>query len=550
MSTQISTPDTKKWYTKKWIYIVIGIILVFGGVVFARSKNKTNEPLYETAHVERGALSQTVDASGNVESADELDLRFESSGRISKIYTQVNREVKKGTVLADLNLSELNAHISQSSASLAQAQANLLQIKAAGNDAIANAEASLKKAELNLKLSEGGTDSQIIRDTYTDAVALIFSAQATISGALTEADNILGIDNSFANDAFEDALSVQNLPALEIAKNNYNEASQDFDVLNLKANILVGSSFPNEIESALSAVEKSLVSIKDLLFSVSEVLNFSLPVDTLPAATLNTLKSTISTERVAVNTKYASLITQKQAIQNAKNSYATYSVVYAQAQKNLENAKNKAVADIVAYEASIRQSQASLSASAASRNKSRIVAPIGGKVAKVAFKTGEFVTSQDVVIKLVSPRFEVKVDIPETDIIKIATGVSTTVTLDAYGSDVQFTGVVAEIESGETVIQDVVYYKVTVVLEDKSEFQFLNGMTADVVFYTEKKEDVLYIPQRAIRTDNDKKIVRVFENGQTRDVEVVTGLRGDDGLIEIVSGLSEGQEIIVREKAV
>lgn len=548
MTVLTSIPRTKKWYQKKWIYFVGFFLLLIGGAVFAYSRNTVKESVYEIVPVERGVLTQTVDASGNIQSADELDLRFESSGRISHVYAQVNQQIKKGELLADLDLGELNARIEQSSASLVQAQANLLQIKATTADSIANAEATLQKAELNLKLSEGGTDSQIIRDVYNDAVALIFATQATISEALTESDNIIGVDNGLANDAYQSSLSVQSPTTLDTAKTRYVRASEDLSTLNLKVNTLSVSSMKDDIDNALSLTEKSLNSTKELLFYVSEVLNFTSP-GILSASDLNTLKSTISAQRTAVNTKYTSLISQRQAILNAKNSYATYTIAYEQAKQNLENARNKAVADVAAYEASINASRASLSVSAATRNKSRIIAPIGGTVAKVAFKPGEFVTSQDVIIKLVSPRFEVKVDIPETDIIKISTGVSTTVTLDAFGSDIKFTGVVTQIESGETVIQDVVYYKVTVVLEDNPGFQVLNGMTADVVFYTEKKDAVLSIPQRAIRTENNKKLVRVLENGQPKDVEVVTGLRGDDGLIEIVSGLEEGQEVVVREKS-
>jgi len=96
----------------------------------------------------------------------------------------------------------------------------------------------------------------------------------------------------------------------------------------------------------------------------------------------------------------------------------------------------------------------------------------------------------------------------------------------------------------------VVYYKVTVSMEDNSEdeFNILNGMTANVVFYTESKDNVLYIPQRTIRADEEnKKYVLVLKNNKAEKVYVGTGLRGDNGLIEITSGLEEGQEVIVRE---
>ncbi len=549
-STATSTilPPNKKWYQKKWTYIVVAIIFFVGISVFAQSRGNQTGPHYDTVRVEKGSLTQTVDATGNIQSADELDLRFESAGRIAKVYVTTNQEVKAGTILADLDLRELNARIGQASAGVGQSQAMLEQIKVSANDAIVNAEAALQKAELNLKLSQGGADSEIIRDAYTDAVGLLIQIQASVAHALTQVDNILGIDNTFANDVFENELSIHNIGLLSTAESQYVAAKADMRTFDERINLLSLQSSHIDIDTALSFAERVLASSRTLLYTVGEVLNASPVVGDLTQTMLDGFKSSISGERISLSTKFSSLITQQQAIQSAKNSYTTNKVLYEQAEQNLRNAREKAAADIAAYEASIRESQASVGAAVATRNRSRIVAPISGTVAKIAFKAGEFVSSQDAVVKLVSPRFEVKVDIPETDIVKIATGVSTTVTLDAYGSEVKFNGIVTEIETGETVIQDVVYYTVTVVLEEKSGYEILNGMTADVIFYTEKKEHVLYIPQRAIRTEDDRKLVRVLQNGEVRDVIVETGLRGDGGIIEIISGLEEGQEVVVRER--
>jgi len=61
---------------------------------------------------------------------------------------------------------------------------------------------------------------------------------------------------------------------------------------------------------------------------------------------------------------------------------------------------------------------------------------------------------------------------------------------------------------------------------------------------TEKK-DILVVPARAIVEKNGQgKIVRVLENDQVKEINVITGIYGDEGLVEILSGLKEGQEII------
>jgi len=94
------------------------------------------------------------------------------------------------------------------------------------------------------------------------------------------------------------------------------------------------------------------------------------------------------------------------------------------------------------------------------------------------------------------------------------------------------------------VIQDVVYYRVTVALADSTDKEIFNGMTANVVFATAQKENALYVPQRAVLT-NAEKYVRVLENNQVKEVPVILGLKGDGGMVEITSGLSEGQDVVV-----
>ena len=73
-------------------------------------------------------------------------------------------------------------------------------------------------------------------------------------------------------------------------------------------------------------------------------------------------------------------------------------------------------------------------------------------------------------------------------------------------------------------------------------------MSADVDISINKKENIISIPQRAVQDTNGKKIVQVLENGKPVDREVKLGLEGDGGLVEIVSGLNEGDLVITSTK--
>jgi HlyD family secretion protein len=149
-----------------------------------------------------------------------------------------------------------------------------------------------------------------------------------------------------------------------------------------------------------------------------------------------------------------------------------------------------------------------------------------------------------------SNRFEVESNVPEVDIAKIKAGNVARVTLDAYGPDEIFGARVVKINPGETVIEGVSTYKITLSFDEYNE-KIKPGMTANIDIETDKKEGVIRLPQRAITRDEGKSMIRIYpeEDGKTpEEKEIKTGLRGSDGMVEIISGVTEGEKVITFEK--
>ncbi|HTK60684.1 MAG TPA: hypothetical protein VL283_05790, partial [Candidatus Baltobacteraceae bacterium] len=142
--------------------------------------------------------------------------------------------------------------------------------------------------------------------------------------------------------------------------------------------------------------------------------------------------------------------------------------------------------------------------------------------------------------------YEITADVPETDVAKLAAGLKAEITLDAYGDGVKFDGTLTSIDTAQTVIQDVVYYKTRFLLDAQGK-EIRAGMTANVKIVAQERDDVLAVPQRALRQDGERS-VRVLENGQEVKKVVVVGLFGDDGMVEIVSGLSGGEQVILAKR--
>lgn len=207
----------------------------------------------------------------------------------------------------------------------------------------------------------------------------------------------------------------------------------------------------------------------------------------------------------------------------------------------------QAEANILSQQAQIKQAEANVENYQAQIAKTIIRAPISGTVTKQDAKVGEIVSANTPLVFLISTsQFEIEANIPEADIAKVKLGNAAKVTLDAYGSDVSFDVKVVAIDPAETIIDGVATYKTTFqfIDIDKDE-RVKSGMTANIDISTEKRENVIVIPQRAVITKNGDKIVRVLNNETPKEVKVKTGLRGSDGNIEIIEGVSEGDKVII-----
>jgi len=174
-----------------------------------------------------------------------------------------------------------------------------------------------------------------------------------------------------------------------------------------------------------------------------------------------------------------------------------------------------------------------------------IKAPVAGTITKKNYEAGEqFALSRPVFSLLGANNFAIEVDVSESDIAKVSLNDPVEITLDAFGEDVKFAGLVKFIEPAETVIQDVIYYKVKINFDGRGK-DIKSGMTANANITTAKKDNILIAPSRAvIKKNSNGKFVRLLIGQQITEVSVTIGLRGDNGLVEILTGLSEGDAVV------
>jgi multidrug efflux pump subunit AcrA (membrane-fusion protein) len=139
-------------------------------------------------------------------------------------------------------------------------------------------------------------------------------------------------------------------------------------------------------------------------------------------------------------------------------------------------------------------------------------------------------------------QLDVQTTFSESDIAKVKVGMPATVSFSALATT-QLSGHVASIAPTSTVTSNVVTYGATIAL-DQTDPAVKPGMTASVTVVIAKSSGVLNVPSAAVQGRNNVGTVTVV-NGKKQTPQTVTvGLRGDT-TTEIVSGLKEGQTIVV-----
>lgn len=182
----------------------------------------------------------------------------------------------------------------------------------------------------------------------------------------------------------------------------------------------------------------------------------------------------------------------------------------------------------------------------AQMEKSVIRAPFDGRITRVDLRSGETASIGTRAFRIVREAgLVIEARVPESDIVKLTPGMGASVTFDALDSSDVFQAKVIAIDLSATVVQDVVSYVVTFEVSGIDN-RLRDGMSADIDVVTAKRDRVLAVPFRALIVRDEKTFVTLSRpDGSAEEVQVKTGLEGDDGTVEVLSGLKEGDTVVV-----
>jgi membrane fusion protein, macrolide-specific efflux system len=172
-----------------------------------------------------------------------------------------------------------------------------------------------------------------------------------------------------------------------------------------------------------------------------------------------------------------------------------------------------------------------------------VIAPIDGTIILRSVEPGQTFTANDPILGM-SDRLTVQAQVDETDLAMVKAKKPAKIVLDAY-PDVSIPARVVRVAYDATTVNNVTMYTV-VVLPDKIPDFMRSGMTANVTFEIESKDDVLLVPNESIKmVDGAPTVSRAKLSGP----EVIAITMGTtDGInTEVVSGLQDGDVVLIRD---
>lgn len=478
-----------------------GIIIVIA--LFAILSGGPKETITITP-VTRGDIKETVLATGQVTSKIDLGLSFSASDVVRSVSVSVGDKVWKGQILAQLdNQSEY--------ASLKSAQAKYSKVE----EGTSSEEVAVAQAQLNSAKSDLASKKRVQDTLVTSAYRDLLNADTTPlldSGSSTTSPTITGTYSGSVEGSYE-------IKIFPTSSGGY------FVFSGLESGT-----------GGISTTTPVALGTKGLFI-------------TFPT---NYSSNTSSTWTIMLpNKKSANYLTRlnayEEALQNRDSVIAAADAVVAEREAGLALKKAAArPADLAAAEADV------LSASVAYEN-TILRAPASGTVTRVDVKIGERAEAQKEVMTVQDVGdLYVEANINEANIARVKLAQTVSMTLDAFGPEVLFDGTVIHIDPSATTDDGVVNYKIKVSISDGEKKNLVRpGMNANMTILASETPNVIAIPKAAIKNEDGKSFVNVVTNEKRKKYEareITTGASGDGNLVEVVSGLTEGEKFVIISK--
>lgn len=536
--------------------IVGGIIVALGAWWgYGKLTSTAGETRYIVAQVERKTVVASVSASGQVSASNQLEVKARASGDIISVPVSVGQKVKAGAVLAVIDPTNAQKAVRDAEVNYQSAKLSLEKIKRPAETlTLIQAENALTQATNSLSKSyEDGFNYSA--NAYLDLPNIVTGLNDILYGHDVNKNSSQDNNSAYADMVFRYDEGVTKFKEDAIAK--YDTARKAYDTAFLEYRGMSRSSSTKDIEHLIQTTYTATKAVADSVKSLSDFLGFvedRLTTRSLSLPTsLATHKASISTYTSKTNSHLINLANSRDGIVSSKQSIQERTQSLADLKAGADDL------DIQSAELTLKQRANALLDTQNTLNDYYVRAPFDGVVAAVSAAKYTTASSGTIIATLMTDQKMAELSLNEVDAAKVHAGDKVTLTFDAI-DDLSLTGKVAEVDAAGTVTQGVVSYSLKIRFDSQDD-RVKSGMTVNAAIVTAIQQDVLTVPVSAVKNQGGQSTVQVFDTPLTgadatsatgalsavapRAVTVQTGL-SDDVSMEIVSGLTEGQQVVVR----
>ena len=245
-------------------------------------------------------------------------------------------------------------------------------------------------------------------------------------------------------------------------------------------------------------------------------------------------------ERGVPKVRYHKGYADAETIADADEKLALAEAQLNDARRNYERVKDGVdPADVASAEARVAAAQSTL-------DMARIIAPFSGTVTQANPAVGDQISTGTVAFRLDDlSHLLVDVQVSEVDINSVFIDQEATLTFDAVlGRSDHYHGKVVKVSQAGDTVSGVVSFTVTVELTDADEY-VKPGMTAAVNIVIEEVNDVILLPNRAVRLVNNERVVYLLVDGMPKSINVTLGSTDGIDSVLVTGDIKEGDPIIL-----
>lgn len=514
--------ETRKILSAFILVIVFGL----GYWVYSKYFKPAIPSSYMVTNVRKGNVISTISGTGQVSAASQLDIKSKVSGDLAYLNKEANgTEITKGTLIAQVDTRD--ASLALESAKIAYAklvkpadESTIIQSESALNDAISNSQKA-----------------------YEDGLNTLNSTYAVLPTVFKGVNDLLNSQTGYLNTekirpVSQTALDYQAkaVASYDLARNSYDTILAQYKAISRNSSTTTVSSFIKTTYEFTKLVSEAVKNTQTTLVYVTQQRN-----DTTGTTDL----ANVSSWSNSINTQLSNLLSAKTALDSSDP-------LIAQKRADLIKVRNGAdELDIDSQNINLQQAQNTY-------DNYFIRAPFDGLLARLSVRATDSVSAGTVIGTLVSTKKITIITLNEVDVEKVKVGQKAKLTFDAIDG-LRVDGTVTTVDLVGTVTSGVVNYNVEISLDTQDD-RVKSGMSVTASIITNEKQDILVVPNSAVKTQGKNIYVEMFTtpltvvkgstSGTVSNVaptqkKVEVGI-SNDTITEIVSGLNEGDQVVTR----